>query len=160
MRQTITVPPKGIVSILIFIFLQSLFGKWIFWSRLFPEGDLALVVLLSYAIGPMRGASLGGLAGLFRDSLSTHPFGLDLILLGGVGFLSGFLGQRRRFGLPWQKLLIIFGAVVLEDILFLLLTGSSSGSPPFDRFSYYQESLLPNALLTTLLGTILQRFFP
>ena len=148
---------KGIVSIFIFIFLQSLFGKWIFWSHLFPEGDVALVVLLSYAIGPMRGALLGGLAGLFRDSLSTHPFGFDLILLGGIGFLAGKVGQSRRFSLPWQKPLLVFMAVVFKETLFFLLGGGAASPASSALFSYYRESIFPSALLTAFLGVVLQR---
>lgn len=122
------------------------------WSRIFPEGDLACLVLLSYTMGPFKGASLGGAAGLFRDALSSHPFGVDIVLFGGIGLFSGFLGQRRRFGLPWQKVVLIFMAVLLRDAFFI---GSS-----FHFLSDYQDSVFPSATLTALLGVILLFFFP
>lgn len=103
------------------VMAQSLLGKGVAGGGVLLEADFALLVLLSLSAGRMRGAILGALAGFFRDALSIRPFGLGIFVLASIGFFAGFLGERRYFRKPWQKILLIFGLFFLSDGLYFLL---------------------------------------
>jgi len=159
MRQEIISFTKGALLIFLFTMAQSLVGKWMMWSRMMPEGDFALLVLLSFSMGRVRGALLGSLTGVLRDALSSHPFGLGIFVLAGIGFLSGTLAENRRLSKSWQKILFIFIAVLFSDSLLLFLEGGDSlGASSFSR--YYLETVFPSATLSTLTGLIIWCFLP
>ena len=145
------------VLIFLFTWAQSLIGKWMIWSRMMPEGDFALLVLLSFSMGRMRGALLGALTGVLRDALSDHPFGLGIFVLAGVGFFSGYLAESRRLSKSWQKILFIFLAVLFSDSLLLFLEGGDSLST-LNFSHYYLETVFPSATLNTLTGLIIWCF--
>ncbi len=103
------------------VIAQSFLGKGVAGGSVRPEADFALLILLSLSAGRMRGVVLGALVGAFRDALSIRPFGLGIFVLASAGFFAGFLGERRYFQRPWQKIVLIFGLFFLSDGLYFLL---------------------------------------
>lgn len=158
MRQTVISSAKGAALIFCFVFAQSLLGCSLGWRRLVPEGDFALLVLLSLSMGRTKGAFLGICAGALRDALSVRPFGVGLFVLACVGLFSGILGERRRLLKPWQRIFLIFAMAFLSDSLLLFLGGWGGSLSPSGLFSFYLEAVVPSALLTTLVGVVLWCF--
>ncbi|MCH9014778.1 MAG: hypothetical protein IH877_03700 [Gemmatimonadetes bacterium] len=150
---------KGIFFLFFFIFVQIFLGRWMIWSQVMPEGDFAALVLLGFSLGRLRGAFLGSFLGAFRDSFSSHPFGLGIFVLAGVGFVSGFFGERRRMMRPWQRSFFIFSALLLSDSVLLLLGGWGSSFSPEAIFSFYGESIFPTAALAALIGFFIGPLF-
>lgn len=138
---------KGLFLLLAWVTLQSLLGRWMIWSPIVPEGDLASLVLLSLAMGRTKGAFYGVCVGMFREVLSYSPGSFDTFVLVVIGFVSGFLGEQKRLP-PWQKCLYLFGVVLVSDIFLL--------SPL--HFSAYAKRTLPTAFLTTCLGCFLEPY--
>lgn len=147
MRQTMSPFAKGAVWIVLCIYAQTLLGRGRSWGAVLPEGDFALLVLLSLSMGRIKGALLGALAGAFRDALSIRSFGGALFVLAAIGFLAGIFGERRSHPLPWQKILLIFGLFFLSDGLLLFLGEGISVS-----------SIFPSALFATFMGVLLWCF--
>ena len=137
--------------------VQTLLGKWMIWSRFLPEGDFALLVLLAFSLGRVRGAALGALSGALRDTFSDHPFGLGVLVLSGCGFVSGMLGEKAFFWRAWKKIFLIFVLVFLSDTLLLFLE-EGKVETLLSLSSYYWGSVFPSAIFTALMGIVLQCF--
>ncbi len=148
MRDALKEWRRGFLWIGSAVLLQSFLGRWVLGSRVFPEADLALLVLFAFTLGEKQGSFLGLAAGLLRDSLASTPFGITAAVFSGIGFLSGMIGAGRPI-VRWPRpLLVVFLGVFFSDTCFLLLKG---GSPPvrFSLLGYYRESVLPSAFLST-----------
>lgn len=158
MRQAVNSFARGAALIFCFIFAQSLLGRSFGWRRLVPEGDFALLVLLSLSMGRTKGAFLGTFTGALRDALSIRSFGLGAFVLACVGLFSGILGETRRLPKAWQKILLIFAMVFFSDSLLLFLGGWKRSLASSGLFAFYGEAVLPSAFLATLMGVILWCF--
>ncbi|MCL2547930.1 MAG: rod shape-determining protein MreD [Symbiobacteriaceae bacterium] len=112
--------------------------------------DLLIIWVVAYALltGPREGLLCGLFVGLLLDLGVEHPFGLQILLKGLAGYLSGTLARkffREQLLLP---LLVILSVLMMQEaISFTILNGISGVSIVFDRE-------LVNELLLMVLYTI------
>jgi rod shape-determining protein MreD len=74
------------------VLLQSVLPKVLAWTMYF---DLPLVVVIYFAVArrsQIAGTVTGTIIGLFQDGLTNHPFGIEGIAKGIVGYAAASIG--------------------------------------------------------------------
>lgn len=119
--------------------------------------DFALVIVVGWAIvrGWQEGLLAGLIAGLTADLLSAAPFGLQMVRLGIVGVLAGFIMVRLARSSP---LLPVAAAVVASLLAFVIgeMGREAAGWSVQSGQAFLREEI-PNALLT---GALMAVTFP
>ena len=116
-----------------------------------PDLVLTLLAMVALIEGPMIGALLGFLVGLFGDLLSTHVLGQSALVLCLVGYLVGHLldATERTIVVP---LLAVGGAVALGTL------GHAAGTAIFGDAALTGSQAVVRALTAGLYGMLLTPF--
>jgi rod shape-determining protein MreD len=152
-------PSVTVLAPLVCLILQSLLPKTFPW---FAYLDLPLIATIFFAIArrsQISGVLTGTAIGLFQDGLTNHPFGVDGIAKGIIGYLAASVGFAVDMENPFNRAMIIFAFSLLNSLLFFLITRWLLNDPTY-RLGPIQELL--RAVANTVVGVplfyLLDRF--
>lgn len=125
-----------------------------------PNLLLLVVITLAFVEGSSAGATVGFIAGLLMDLLSTGPIGAWALVMTVVGYLSGSL-RRNLFAEGWLAPVTV-GVItaLVADFAYLLVVTVIGVGPAF--WTALGRLVLPravyNAVLVMLVYPWLARF--
>jgi rod shape-determining protein MreD len=114
-------PSVTVLAPLLCLILQSLLPKTFPW---FAYLDLPLIATIFFAVArrsQISGVLTGTAIGLFQDGLTNHPFGVDGISKGIIGYLAASVGFAVDMENPVNRAMITFVFSALNSILFFLI---------------------------------------
>lgn len=141
-------------------FLLALLGVCLLQTVIAPrlaiggvQPDLFLILLfgLSISVGPELAAVAGFLIGLYQDSLSGAPLGLNAFTLSLIGFLMSGLSEQVKTTQPAWRFALLCLAGLLSGLITLLLLRFFHAPRPLASALLW--TALPGALYTAVLGT-------
>lgn len=141
-------------------FLLALLGVCLLQAVVAPrvaiggvQPDLFLIFLfgLSVSVGPELAAAAGFLIGLYQDSLSGAPLGLNAFALSLIGFLVSGLSEQVKTTQPAWRFALLCLAGLLSGLITLLLLRFFHAPRPLASALLW--TALPGALYTAILGT-------
>lgn len=141
-------------------FLLALLGVCLLQTAIAPrlaiggvQPDLFLILLfgLSISVGPELAAAAGFFIGLYQDSLSGAPLGLNAFTLSLIGFLVSGLSEQVKTTQPAWRFALLCLAGLLSGLITLLLLRFFHAPRPL--VSALLWTALPGALYTAILGT-------
>ncbi|MDE2179833.1 MAG: rod shape-determining protein MreD [candidate division NC10 bacterium] len=116
-----------------------------------PDLFLILLVGLSLSVGPEPAAAGGFLVGLYQDSLSGAPLGLNAFTLSLIGFLVSRLSRQVKMTQLTERFALLGLAGLLSGLITLLLLRFFHAPRPLASALLW--TALPGALYTAMLGT-------
>lgn len=141
-------------------FLLALFSVCLLQAAIIPrlaiggiQPDLFLILLfgLSLSVGPEPAAAAGFLIGLYQDSLSGAPLGLNAFTLSLIGFLVSRLSRQVKTTDLLGRFALLCLAGLLSGLTTLLLLRFFHAPRPMASALLW--TALPGALYTAMLGT-------
>jgi rod shape-determining protein MreD len=141
-------------------FLLALFSVCLLQTAIVPllaiggiAPDLFLILLLglSLSVGPEPAAAAGFLIGLYQDSLSGAPLGLNAFTLSLIGFLVSRLSRQVKTTQLAGRFALLCLAGLLSGLITLLLLRFFHAPRPLASALLW--TALPGALYTAMLGT-------
>ncbi|MBZ0158543.1 rod shape-determining protein MreD [Candidatus Methylomirabilis sp.] len=148
-------------------FLLALFGVCLLQASIAPhvaiggiQPDLFLILLLglSLSVGPEPAAAAGFLIGLYQDSLSGAPLGLNAFALSLIGFLVSRLSRQVKTTHLAGRFALLCLAGLLSGLITVLLLHFFRAPRPLASALLW--TALPGALYTATLGTGLLAIWP
>lgn len=140
-------------------FLLALFGVCLLQSAVIPrlsiagiQPDLFLVLIfgLSLAAGPELATAAGFLIGLYQDSLSGAPLGLNAFTLSLIGFLVSRMSRQLKTAELAGRFALLFLAGVVSGLTTLLVLRFFQIPRPFASTLLW--TVLPGAMYTAIVG--------
>ena len=141
------------------VFLLTLLGVCLVQPTIVPrlaiggiQPDLFLVLVfgLSLSAGAELATGAGFLIGLYQDTLSGAPLGLNAFTLSLVGFLVSRLSRQLRTAQLPARFTLLFLAGVVSGLTTLLVLRFFQVLRPLS--SSLLGTVLPGALYTAVLG--------
>jgi rod shape-determining protein MreD len=114
--------------------------------------DLPLIATVFFAVArrsQVAGTVTGTLIGLFQDGLTNHPFGVNGIAKGVIGYLAASLGFAVDADNPLNRLMLLFSFSVLQSLLLWLIARFVLGDPTVRLLPLHE---LLRALSNTAVG--------
>jgi rod shape-determining protein MreD len=137
----------GLVSVCL---LQTMVSPRLAIGGIQPDLFLIFVFGLSLTAGPELATAVGFLVGLYQDTLSGAPLGLNAFTLSLAGFLvSGLSRQLRTSQVAAQFALLLFAGLVSGLTTLLLLRFFQASRPIASSIVW---TVLPGAVYTATLG--------
>jgi rod shape-determining protein MreD len=115
-------PVVTVLVPLLFIILQAMLPKT--FSK-FAILDLPLIATIFFAVArrnPIAGTITGTLIGLLQDGLTSHPFGVNGIAKGIVGYIAASIGFAVDVDALVSRVLLNFGFSLLQSAMLYLIT--------------------------------------
>jgi rod shape-determining protein MreD len=113
--------------------------------------DFVLVVILAWSMlrGSGEGAFVGFLGGVWLDSVTYTPFGVNSALMGLIGYCTGLPEVNvYRGNLPYFLGTAAIATLAYHTLYFLLLQAMGLGLPPIiETYATAFPAALLNALL-------------
>lgn len=140
-------------------FLLALLGVCLLQSAVVPrlaiagiQPDLFLVLIfaLSLSAGPELATAAGFLIGLYQDSLSGAPLGLNAFTLSLIGFLVSRISRQVKTAELAGQFALLFLAGLLSGLTTLLLLRFFQIPRPLA--STLLQTVVPGAIYTAILG--------
>lgn len=106
-----------LASLVLQAWLPHVIGKYAWF-------DLPLVVTVYFAMArrsPIQGTILGAVVGLFEDSLTGHPIGINGIAKTVCGFLAASIGIRIDVENNTIRLVVNFALAMLSSAIYLFI---------------------------------------
>lgn len=149
-------PRVYFMTLLLVVPLQASLFNPLSLAGIKPDLPLAVLYIIGLLCGPVEAALAGMGIGLMQDVGSAGLIGLGGFTRGLIGLGAGILG-RRVLDLASPSNIIFLAAFSLAEGVFLsLFMQVFYGSVPFFRMLF--THMLPQAVYTGLLGTLLLRF--
>jgi rod shape-determining protein MreD len=114
-------PVVAVLAPLVCLILQAVLPKS------FPKLailDLPLIATVYFAIArrsPIAGTVTGTCIGLFQDGLTDHPFGVNGIIKGIVGYIAASIGFAMDMDNVLNRFLVNFGFSLVQSGLMYLI---------------------------------------
>lgn len=138
------------LSVLVALYLDSIFFAKINLNGIRPDAMLALIAAMSMLIGSKKGALLGLACGLLTDVLYSRMIGLSAIGLMACGAAGGFFYQKYYAdNLVIPALVAAAGAFFKENVM--AVAAKLSGAD-FAYLSVFGTYILPCMLMTAALA--------
>ena len=93
--------------------------------------DLPLLAVIFFAVArrnPITGAFTGAIIGLFQDSLTGQPIGINGIAKTIIGYAASSIGLQIDVENPILRVLMIFSFSLLQSLLLFLIDRSLLGN--------------------------------
>ena len=100
----------------------------------------------------MSGQIFGFIAGLFIDSLSTDPMGINMLTFTIVGFVTGLLHKRIYHEGFLSASVIIFLITILEGILYSIINIISGFN--VDIIHNFRYTIIYESVFNAFIGAI------
>ncbi len=138
---------RYLVLFLVGLLLQFTFINFI--EILHWRPDLILIILVSFALrrGPNLGMTVGFLAGLTQDIISTHFIGLAALSKTAAGFLAGVLAGK--FSERTEFFLSLLICSLAHDLLYFFIYTLGEN---FSLQSLIILYTIPNVMYTIIIG--------
>ncbi len=149
-------PRVYFVILLLLVPLQASLFSVISLFGIKPDISLALLYVIGLLTGPTEGAMAGMGIGLVQGISSAGLIGLDGITGGLFGLCAGFLGRRVLDIASPTNFVFLSAFCLLEGIAVVIYVVTAYGSCPI--FSLLFSRMLPQALYTGLMGTVMLQF--
>jgi rod shape-determining protein MreD len=143
------------------LLLEGTVGARVTIAGMRPDLSLAWVVYAGLLGGRRRGVAIGLLVGLLRGCLDPQWFGLEGILLSGVGFAAGSISGGLNRSHPVVPATLIFFLLLAHDLArALFVTGGAFGEALGQWARYSIGTALYTALLVPLAVALLPLCLP
>jgi len=117
-------PAVTILAPLACILLQVMLPKVVPWLGIL---DLPLIATIFFAVSrrsQIAGTVTGTLIGLFQDGLTNHPFGVNGIAKGVVGYIAASIGFAVDLENPINRVIAVFTLSLLQSgLLYVIAHG-------------------------------------
>jgi rod shape-determining protein MreD len=121
-----------------------------------PDLGLAVVYIIGLLTGPLEACLAGMALGLIQDIGSASLLGLNAFTRGLAGLAAGYLGSRVLDIASPSNIVFLSAFSLAEGVFIALFMQVYYGSVPLLGIILMQ--VLPQAVLTGLLGTLMLRF--
>lgn len=149
-------PRVYLMMLLLIIPVQASLFSPLSLAGIKPDLPLALIYIIGLLTGPTE-ASLAGMGiGLVQDIGSASLLGMNGFTRGLIGLGAGFLGRRVLDIASPSNVIFLAAFSLLEGIVISMFMQIFYGTVPF--FSMFVTRMVPQALYTGLLGTLMLRF--
>jgi rod shape-determining protein MreD len=114
-------PAVTLLAPLACILLQVMLPKTLPWLAVL---DLPLIATIFFAVSrrsPIAGTVTGTLIGLFQDGLTNHPFGVNGIAKGIIGYIAASVGFAVDVENLLNRVLAVFSLSLLQSGLLYLI---------------------------------------
>jgi len=140
-----------IFLLFILVIFQSFFSEVVAIKGIRLDLSIFILVYIGLTKGPAQGAIFGFLIGLLLDVFTPEKLGLGPLVKSLVGFTVGNFKDNLFLESSYSKGAIVFLSVLLNDVLYHLLSGGVTLFT-FQTILYYS---LPSALYTSGAGILL-----
>jgi rod shape-determining protein MreD len=152
-------PGVTVLAPLVCILLQAMLPKTFPWLI---HIDLPLISVIFFAVSrrsPIAGTVTGTLIGLFQDGLTNHPFGVDGIAKGVVGYVAASVGFAVDVDNIVNRVGLVFTLSMAQSGLLYVIAHWLLGDASY-RFLPVVEliSAAANCLVAVPLFAVLDRF--
>ena len=149
-------PRVYLMMLLLIIPVQASLFSPLSLAGIKPDLPLALIYIIGLLTGPTE-ASLAGMGiGLVQDIGSASLIGMNGFTRGLIGLGAGFLGRRVLDIASPSNVIFLAAFSLMEGIVISMFMQFFYGTVPF--FSMFFTRMVPQALYTGLLGTLMLRF--
>ena len=132
-------------------FLQAAVVPRLAIAGIQPDLFLVLIFGLSLSTGPEVATAAGFLIGLYQDSLSGGPVGLNAFTLSLIGFLVSRVSRQVKTAELAGRFALLFLAGLVSGLTTLLLLRFFQVPRPLASTLLW--TVLPGAIYTATLGT-------
>lgn len=116
-----------IVAFFIIYFLQTNFFSWFTIARVQPNLFIILILFCGMFIGKMQGMVFGVVYGLIIDLLLNNTVGITAIMLGIIGFATGFIEKNFSTDSRLNIMIVVIGSTFVYELgLYMLKIFTSS----------------------------------
>jgi rod shape-determining protein MreD len=148
-------PRVYLMMLLLIIPVQASLFSPLSLAGIKPDLPLALIYIIGLLTGPTE-ASLAGMGiGLIQDIGSASLIGMNGFTRGLIGLGAGFLGRRVLDIASPSNVIFLAAFSLMEGIVISMFMQIFYGTVPF--FSMFFTRMVPQALYTGLLGTLMLR---
>jgi rod shape-determining protein MreD len=149
-------PRVYLMMLLLIIPVQASLFSPLSLAGIKPDLPLALIYIIGLLTGPTE-ASLAGMGiGLVQDIGSASLIGMNGFTRGLIGLGAGFLGRRVLDIASPSNVIFLAAFSLMEGIVISMFMQIFYGTVPF--FSMFFTRMVPQAIYTGLLGTLMLRF--
>lgn len=137
-------PGVTLLAPLVCLLLQAVLPKTFPWLI---HIDLPLIATIFFAVSrrsPIAGAVTGTLIGLFQDGLTNHPFGVDGIAQGIIGYVAASIGFAVDVDNVVNRGVLVFSLSLLQSGLLYVIAHWLLGDATY-RLLPLQEGLSAGA---------------
>src|ERR1700744_2753151 len=131
-------PIVTVLAPLLCILLQAMVPKT--WAK-FNYVDLPLIATIFFAVArrnPITGTITGTLIGLLQDGLTNHPFGVNGIAKGIIGYIAASIGFAVDVENLVNRVALNFCFSLLQSGLLYLITRWLLGDPTVRLFPVHE----------------------
>ena len=117
--------------------------------------DLAIILVIFFGLfgGAGRGMESGLVAGLLKDIFALDYFGINVLILGLVGLISGLAGSKISRESRSTQFISVLSFSALSMLVHFLAVNLKSGSfAGFGLFQYLAGSILPVSAYTAIVS--------
>jgi rod shape-determining protein MreD len=141
----------AVFLLFILIIFQSFFSEVVTIKGIRLDLALLILVYIGLTKGPTQGVIFGFLIGLLLDVFTPQRLGLGALIKSLIGFTVGNFKDNLFLESSYSKGAIVFLSVILNDLLYYLLSEGVTLFT-FHTIIYYS---LPSALYTCGAGILL-----
>ncbi len=152
-------PGVTVMAPVVCILLQAMLPKTFPWLL---HLDLPLIATIFFAVSrrsPIAGTVTGTLIGLFQDGLTNHPFGVEGIAKGVVGYVAASLGFAVDIDNVINRVALVFTLSLCQSGLLYLIAHWLLGETSYQLLPVDELlSAVANSLVAIPVFYILDRF--
>ncbi len=142
-------PAVTILAPLACLLLQAVLPKTFPWLI---NLDLPLLATIFFAVArrsQIAGTVTGTIIGLFQDGLTNHPFGVDGIAKGLVGYIAASVGFAVDMDNVINRTILTFGFSLVQSVVLYAISHLLLGDPTYPAQPLHE---LAKALANTVVG--------
>jgi rod shape-determining protein MreD len=152
-------PAVTLLAPLVCILLQVMLPKTL---PVLAVLDLPLIATIFFALArrnPVSGTVTGTLIGLLQDGLTNHPFGVNGIAKGIIGYIAASIGFVVDVENVVNRIGLNFGLCLLQSALLYMIFHLLLGDPTYAaRPAYELLRAVVNSLVSVPVFYLLDRF--
>jgi rod shape-determining protein MreD len=152
-------PGVTLLAPLVCILLQAMLPKTFPWLI---HIDLPLVATIFFAVSrrsPIAGAVTGTLIGLFQDGLTNHPFGVEGIAKGVIGYVAASIGFAVDVDNLVNRMALVFTLSLFQSGLLYVIAHWLLGDVTYRLLPMHEAvSAVANCVVAIPMFFLLDRF--
>jgi rod shape-determining protein MreD len=152
-------PGVTVLAPLVCLLLQAMLPKTLPWLI---HIDLPLIATIFFAVSrrsPIAGTVTGTLIGLFQDGLTNHPFGVEGIAKGVVGYIAASVGFAVDIDNVINRVALVFTLSLCQSGLLYLIAHWLLGDAAYRLLPVHESiSAAANCAVAVPVFALLDRF--
>ena len=152
-------PGVTLLAPLVCILLQAVMPKTFPWLI---HIDLPLIATIFFAVSrrnPIAGAVTGTLIGLFQDGLTNHPFGVDGIAKGVIGYVAASIGFAVDVDNLMNRVVLVFTLSLFQSGMLYVIAHWLLGDVTYRLLPLHEAaSAVANCAVAIPMFYLLDRF--